>query len=103
MPISKPPEHAIGVRLTGVDYPHLERAISWRDEGTRSEANVWSESSGAVLLLVARRGAVWEWKIFGWLGVLLTSGVVESLAAGKKAAVRWWGTMTMADRAGLKG
>ena len=102
MTISTQPERDTKVRSSGVAYPDLERKIIWRDEDDLSEADVWSRSSGAVMLVVERKGVGWQWQIFGWLGVLLTSGHGHSRAAAKKAAVRWWGTMTVADRAGME-
>ena len=94
--------HDAKVRASGVAYPDLERKIQWRDGEDLSEADVWSRSSGAVMLVVERKAAGWQWEIFGWLGVQLTSGHAQSRENGKKAAVRWWGTMTVADRAGME-
>ena len=102
MTISTQPDADTKVRSSGVAYPDLERKIQWRDDADLSEADVWSRSSGAVMLVVERKGPSWHWQIFGWLGVLLTSGHSHSRDEGKKAAVRWWGTMTVADRAGME-
>ena len=103
MTIPTQPERDAKVRASGVAYPDLERKINWHDEDDHSVADVWSRSSGAVCLVVERKGAGWQWQIFGWLGVQLTIGRhAHSRDAGKKAAVRWWGTMTVADRARME-
>ena len=88
----------------GVLFPGLVKMIEWVDKPTCSEAEVYSPRSGDVVLVAQRGRWGWAWRAQGWLGVELQRDkqVYGSRYLAKRAAVTWWGCMTVADRAGLE-
>ena len=92
------PGHDSKVRSSGAIYVDLQRKIEWKEEAGRSEATVWTESSGHVSLIVEKTVRGWRWDSYGWLGVRLGGGEAGTRTAAKRQAVYWWGSLTIADR-----
>ena len=95
---STQPGHDSKVRSSGAVYADLQRKIEWNERAGRSEATVWTESSGHVSLIVEETVRYWRWDAYGWLGVRLGGGEAGTRAAAKRQAVYWWGSLTIADR-----
>ena len=89
----------------GESFPGLEVRIEWQDSTARSFAAVHTASSGDVLLVVQLVGRGWRWHALGWLGIMAGRGnrSFGSRDEAKRAVVKWWGEMSVADREQARG